>query len=278
MKNRALLISGIVVAAAIAVFLIFRVMAGQGLSGTAAGVKSGDKAMDVESALFTAAVNYEKQGELLKAKDAYQAILEKFSGSSDIGKAQEARDDLNVKMLFSPTITQDAFIYEVQKGDTLAKIAKKNNTTIELISKTNGITNGVIKIGQRLKITKLKFSIVVDKSQNILTLKADDNIFKTYRVATGLNNCTPVGTFKIINKLTNPVWYSTKAVVPSGSPENILGSRWLGISQPGYGIHGTTKPESIGSQSTAGCVRMVNSDVEELYSMVPEGTEVVIID
>jgi lipoprotein-anchoring transpeptidase ErfK/SrfK len=66
--------------------------------------------------------------------------------------------------------------------------------------------------------------------------------------------------------------------VPADSPKNILGSRWLGLSEKSYGIHGTTEPQSIGRQVTSGCVRMRNSDVEELYQIVPEGTEVVIID
>jgi lipoprotein-anchoring transpeptidase ErfK/SrfK len=185
-----------------------------------------------------------------------------------------------VKILFSPTITPDSISYEVQKGDNLVKIARKNGTTVELITRSNGLKNANIRVGQKLKVTKLKFSIVVDKSQNILTLKADGNVFKTYRVATGKETSpTPVGTFKITNKIVDPPWYPpTGKMIPSGDPKNILGSRWLGISKPSYGIHGTTDPASIGSNATAGCVRMKNADVEELFAIVPEGIEVVIVD
>ena len=70
----------------------------------------------------------------------------------------------------------------------------------------------------------------------------------------------------------------TRAVVPPDSPKNILGSRWMGISEPGYGIHGTRDPDSIGQAVTAGCVRMLNEDVEELYAIVPIGTEIAIIN
>jgi lipoprotein-anchoring transpeptidase ErfK/SrfK len=97
-------------------------------------------------------------------------------------------------------------------------------------------------------------------------------------VATGINGSTPIGAFKIINKLKNPVWYKAGAVVPSGSPENILGSRWMGISLPGYGIHGTTEPETIGKHITAGCIRMEEPHIRELYAVLPIGTEVTIID
>ena len=91
-------------------------------------------------------------------------------------------------------------------------------------------------------------------------------------------NSTPVGNFKIINKLPNPTWFKAGAVVAPNSPDNILGSRWLGFDLPGYGIHGTTDPGNLGKQITQGCIRMSNSDIEELYAIVPLGTEVTILD
>ena len=87
-----------------------------------------------------------------------------------------------------------------------------------------------------------------------------------------------MGTFKIITRIPNPVWYTQGAVVPTDSPENVLGSRWMGIDKKGYGIHGTIDPEAIGKQATAGCVRMTNRDAEELFDIVPVGTEVTIVD
>ena len=97
-------------------------------------------------------------------------------------------------------------------------------------------------------------------------------------MATGKDNSTPIGTFKIVTKIPNPVWYKQGAVVPPDSPENILGTRWMGIDKQGYGIHGSVDPNAIGKQVTAGCVRMNNGDVEELFALVPIGTEVTIVD
>lgn len=232
-----------------------------------------------ESKYFSQASGYEKNGELLKARETYQKIIEKFPASVNVSKAQDGVDNLNVKILFSSIPTKDSFIYEVQKGDALNKIAKKFNTTPELISKANGLKDASLRAGQKLKVSKAKLNIVVDKSQNILTLKSDQDIFKTYRVSTGKNSCTPVGTFKVTSKIVDPPWYpSSGGMIPAGDPKNVLGSRWMGISKQGYGIHGTTDPESIGKSVTEGCVRMKNSDVEELYSIIPIGTEVVIID
>jgi len=119
---------------------------------------------------------------------------------------------------------------------------------------------------------------LVDKSQNILILESDSDVVKTYRVSTGKNNITPVGTFKITSKLIDPAWTHEGKVIPAGDPKNILGTRWLGFDVPGYGVHGTTQPQSIGQQATAGCVRMLNQEVEELYDLLPLGTEITIID
>ncbi|MFA4980973.1 MAG: L,D-transpeptidase family protein [Candidatus Omnitrophota bacterium] len=231
------------------------------------------------TAYFLLGSTYEKSGELLNARDAYQKLVEKFPASGEILKAQEALENVNVQILFSPIPTPDSVSYEVQKGDTLTRIAKKYGTTVELIAKANGLKNNAIRVGENIKINKSRFSIAVDKSQNILTLKDNENILKTYRVSTGKNSCTPVGTFKITTKIVDPPWYPpTGGVVQSGDPKNVLGSRWLGISKEGYGIHGTIEPESIGRSVTEGCVRMKNAEVEELYTIVPEGTEVLIVD
>ena len=235
--------------------------------------------MDEESALLSKARDLTEKRDIVKAKEAYQAVVDEFPASEGVPKIQESIEDLNVRILFSPTVMSDAIVYEVQKGDTLIRIAKKFNTTVDLISRTNGISGSLIRIGQKLKISKICFSIIVDKSQNILTLKSDDTIFKTYRISTGKDSSTPVGKFKITNKIIDPSWYPpTGGVIPPGDPRNVLGSRWMGLSSPSYGIHGTTNPESIGKSVTEGCVRMKNSDVEELYSIVPEGTEVEIVD
>ena len=67
-------------------------------------------------------------------------------------------------------------------------------------------------------------------------------------------------------------------MIESGSPENSLGTRWLGFDKKGYGIHGTVEPETIGQQVSQGCVRMLNEDVEELYDLLPRGTRVTVQD
>jgi len=228
--------------------------------------------------LFNQARQSEAKGNLLEAKILYQKLVNNFPESSDVAGWQKKVEEINIKLLLSPVITAKSIIYQIRPGDTLAKIAREHKTTVELIMKSNNINDSLIVPGRKIKIWASPFSILVDKSQNILLLKSDEEVIKTYIVSTGKNNCTPLGVFKIKNKLYNPTWFKAGAVVPAGSAENVLGTRWMGFDLTGYGIHGTTEPKELGKQVTQGCVRLSNSDVEELYSIVPLGTEVTVVD
>jgi len=112
----------------------------------------------------------------------------------------------------------------------------------------------------------LTILIEVDRKRlSVIDLNTGE-IIKSYAVATGKSNSpTPLGTFKIVEKAR---W--------GGG----FGSRWLGLNVPWgkYGIHGTNKPGSIGFNASAGCIRMRNKDVEELYDMVDYNTTVTIIN
>lgn len=225
------------------------------------------------------ATKLKKEGDVVKAKELYQAILTDHSDFNQVEQVQKDLETLNLELIFSNTPVEGKTVFHtVGNGDTLGELAKKYGTTVELIQKSNNLTNNMIRVGQKLRIWTGVFNIVVDKSQNILILKDGNDVLKVYKVSTGSNNSTPVGEFTIISRLVDPVWFNKGIVVPPESPQNVLGSRWLGFDLPGYGIHGTIEPETIGQQVTAGCVRMRNEDVEELYSIIPRGTKVVIVD
>ena len=79
----------------------------------------------------------------------------------------------------------------------------------------------------------------------------------------------------------DPTWWRPgEPAIPPKDPRNILGTRWLGFQETqdlaGFGIHGTDDPGTIGKESSAGCVRLRNQDIEVLYDFVSYGTEVVI--
>lgn len=120
-------------------------------------------------------------------------------------------------------------------------------------------------------------AIVINLPSRTLACYGSDGLIKEYPVAIGsVSTPTPLGTFRILDKETNPVWYppGKDFFVPSG-PANPLGYRWLGFL-PTYGIHGTNLPWSIGSASSNGCIRMLEEDVEELFTMADYQTAVAI--
>lgn len=237
-----------------------------------------DKPSSSRHSLFSQARQLEVKGQLQEARLLYQKLVNDFPESPEVMDWQKKTEDLNIKLLFSPVLTPKSIIYQIRPGDTLNKIAREHKTTTELIMKSNNINDALIVPGRKIKVYNAPFNILVDKSQNILMLKDNEEIVKTYTVSTGKNNCTPVGKFKIVNKLPNPTWFKSGAIVPPQSAENVLGTRWMGFDLAGYGIHGTIEPKDLGKQVTQGCVRLSNADVEEIYSIVPVGTEVTIIE
>jgi len=114
--------------------------------------------------------------------------------------------------------------------------------------------------------------ILISIPDRKLVLFEGDRALKVYDVAVGkASTPTPEGTFAIINRVQHPTWYGPSGVVPPGK-NNPLGSRWMGLSMKGYGIHGTNVPSSIGKAASHGCIRMRQTDLEELFELVTVGT------
>ena len=113
--------------------------------------------------------------------------------------------------------------------------------------------------------------IVVSIPDRRLALIEDGRVVKVYRTAVGApNSPSPTGTFTIATRVPHPAHYVPGKVTPPG-PGNPLGTRWLGLSLKGFGIHGTNVPRSIGRAASHGCIRMRNKDVEELFDVVRAG-------
>ncbi|MCX6353687.1 MAG: L,D-transpeptidase family protein [Candidatus Aureabacteria bacterium] len=222
----------------------------------------------------------EKKGDISGALLAVQKVVEEYPESAVAGQARKKMGDLYIALLFSGQ-GEGTEEYRVRRGDSLQAIAKRFGTTVELIKEMNKgtIKGNSLRPNDRLKVCTTEFSIVADKSANTLSLKAGDRVVKVYSVGTGKQGSTPVGEFSIINKISEPDWFKPGGkTVPFGDPENVLGTRWMGIDSPTYGIHGTWQPDTIGKQASAGCIRMLNKEVEELYTIVPMGTQVRIVE
>ncbi len=113
--------------------------------------------------------------------------------------------------------------------------------------------------------------LVVSIPDRKLAVVEADAVVRVFEVAVGApESPSPVGTFTVITRLEHPTYYRPGRVIAPG-PANPLGTRWLGLSLAGYGIHGTDQPDSIGHARSHGCIRLRNGDVEKLFPLVRTG-------
>ncbi len=127
----------------------------------------------------------------------------------------------------------------------------------------------------RQESTTTRF-ILVSIPDRLLAFVDDGQVVKTYKVAVGADKTpSPSGIFTVINQAKDPVYIHEGKVIAPGKG-NPVGTRWLGLSIKGYGIHGTNIPSSIGKAASHGCIRMKQKDIEELYALIKVGDVVAI--
>lgn len=129
-------------------------------------------------------------------------------------------------------------------------------------------------------------TIVVKTTERRLYLILDDGHAMRYPVGVGKNGKQWAGTTKIDGKYLNPAWAppddvkhdhpSLPDVIPGGSPRNPMGVAAMTLSGGEYAIHGTNVPNSVGGYVSYGCIRMLNTDITDLYDRVSVGTTVMV--
>jgi len=216
------------------------------------------------------------------------------SGALDRATDEKAYADLleaNKRGLLNPRSLDSFMKMEVRKGDSLwlicKRIEKEHQLHVEpgLIRLVNSMASNAIYPGANLKVPAQPLSIYVKKSKFRLEVMLGNVLIRRYGVGTGKDNRTPEGKFTIATRLKDPHWYKPGVgKLSPDHPENILGTRWLGFAAKDgfpdaatFGIHGTKEDQTIGTESSAGCIRMHNADVEELFEWIAEGTTVEIV-
>lgn len=189
-------------------------------------------------------------------------------------------NDLSRRIYFSP---QPHYMepYEVQFGDRLETIAKRYEVPWEYLAKMNRIDAQRMQAGKKLKVIQGPFQVVIDLSDFEATVHAHGYFVVRMPVGIGKDGATPVGTFRVTDKVIDPIYYGPDGVIKNDDPANPLGERWIAISDPaktlqGYGLHGTIDPNSIGKSESRGCVRLHDQDIADLYDLLGIGSEVVI--
>lgn len=195
---------------------------------------------------------------------------------------RQALLELSDRVHFSSAPSSGMTTYTIARGDVLSRVADAHRTEYRFIQRLNKLHNDRVRIGQRLKVPQAPVAVVIFKRDFELTILFNGCALRVYDVATGKSDRTPEASFTIGTKMVEPDWYSPDGKVHKyGTKENILGTRWLAFENTdehqGFGIHGTSFPESIGTEASMGCIRMRNQEVEELYDLVPRGAQVRIV-
>lgn len=181
--------------------------------------------------------------------------------------------------------------YEVQSGDQLRRIGLKFKIPYEILMKINGIASAPdLKAGAKIKIIKGPFHARISRSSFTMDLYLQKTLVKSYRVGLGMRGTeTPTGAWLVKpgDKMIKPQWTDklTGRVYHGDDPDYPLGSRWIGlqgiegaaVGRTGFAIHGTKDPETIGTQSSQGCIRLYNGDVMEAYSVLLDGVSRVLV-
>jgi LysM repeat protein len=211
------------------------------------------------------------EGKTLSAHRELSRLFWSHPGYRDVFANRIEKTALSIYFSPQPHFMQP---YRVQPGDQLRQVAKLYSVPWEYIEKLNRIDARRIRPGQDLKVIKGPFSAIIELSRFEVTLHTNGYFVRRYRVGIGKDNATPLGKFSVLNKVTNPQYTGPdNRVIAADDPANPLGEHWLDLGN-GYGIHGTIDPQSIGRAESRGCIRLKNSEVEEVYNLLSVGSVV----
>ena len=200
--------------------------------------------------------------------------------------------------LLSHSVVGGDTAYTVQPGDFLIAIGARFGVAAKLLAQQNNMPfDAIIYPGRRLQIHPphivprlepgaLDDGILINLPQRMLFHFAQGKVITAYPVGLGKPTWpTPEGTFKIAVREKNKTWKVPKSIQEemrgegkivreevAPGPDNPLGKHWLGLTLPGYGIHGTIAPSSVFHFQSHGCIRLHPDDVAQLFEQVKVGT------
>jgi L,D-transpeptidase ErfK/SrfK len=188
-----------------------------------------------------------------------------------------------------PSVVGEVRTYTVAPGDGLYVIARSYGLAYPAVARANGIKDPNVVWAGRLLILPTRLILPVCRGEGVIVNIPEFRMFlfrgrtlrAIYPIAVGLPTWrTPIGSFKISNKVRNPAWYmppelarreKVKREIIEPGPDNPLGDFWIGTSIRHTGIHSTNIPMTVGRALSHGCVRLYPEHVEELFGQVAVG-------
>jgi lipoprotein-anchoring transpeptidase ErfK/SrfK len=221
-----------------------------------------------------------KDDQMINYNKVLSWLIQKAVDETVLEECYQLLERINAKLFYGPRATEGLVSFHTVKyGENLSSIAKLYQVAPSRIFQVNKLKNrNSIRTNQRLRVITGQTRILVSKSRFNMDVYLNDHFFKRYGVGLGREGKTLAMVTSISRSMSrNPSWTipETGEVIPPNDPKNRIGTRWIGLNAGGgIGIHGTIDPSSIGKESSNGCIRLKNEDVEELYDFVMTGDEV----
>ncbi|MBI0425445.1 L,D-transpeptidase family protein [Psychrobacter sp. NG27] len=220
--------------------------------------------------------------------ETWQALTknEKLMTQPVLISYQLSEADINVKTTTIPTETAAKAKLEGMYYESLTEaLAEKFHISEKYLKSLN--PNAQFTVGETITVynpgnpnTKPVSRVVADKTtETLYAYDENDNLIASYPTTVGSTATpSPTGTHTVKVKVHEPNYTYTaedgsKLIIPPG-PNNPVGSVWIGLSKPTYGIHGSPDPARISRQASAGCIRLTNWDALGLLGVIQNGATV----
>ncbi len=226
-----------------------------------------------------------KPARIIEARDRLNEVLPTQQSRQQREVVKEQLSKLADKWLFSRTIyRQDGLCgsYKVKPGELLSTIGKQHKVPYEILMQINKIrSDKALRAGETIKVIHGPFHARIYRSTFTMDLYLQNTFVKSFPVGLGQPGMeTPTGLWRVHpkGKMEKPTWYdkvANKTYHPE-NPDYPLGSRWIGLEgikgnakdRTGFAIHGTKKPEEIGTAGSRGCIRLDNGDAILIYNLL----------
>lgn len=253
-----------------------------------------------QGAKATAFIGQAKQdiaaGRIIEARDKLNEALRIPLTTAQQTTAKKWLSALAEKWLFSRDYYPGDTLcstYKVRPGEILSDIAKRHKVPYQALLAINNISRPeALRAGETIKLINGPFNAIVYRSVLVMDLYLQSTYVRSFRAGLGSpDSPTPTGLWQVKQdgKLIKPSWTDpdTGRLYEGSDPDYPLGSRWVGLKglqgnakgRTGFAIHGTKKPEEIGTESSKGCIRLHNGDAILIYNLlVPVHSELRVVD
>jgi len=229
-----------------------------------------------------------KPSAIIEARDKLNQALSMHTNNQQQAAIKLKLSELAEVWLFSRTVfVQDRLCsnYSVKPGDLLRTIGQQHKVPWEILKEINRIHRPeLLKAGETIKVIHGPFHARIYRSTFTMDLYLQDTFIRSFPVGLGKpGRETPAGLWVVKpgGKLISPPWTDPDTLkrYQADDPDYPLGSRWIALEgidgqakgRSGFAIHGTKKPEQIGTAGSRGCIRLRDDDAILIYNLLMPG-------